>query len=211
MLPHYLSVAVQDMGYFKAWESWYEHADFSARTMWGVHMYWWGRFGKILEFLGGSTVIATIVGAKHLAEFRQTLHQSGPKRVAHRLRAPVRQIWVWYRRNDILASAGALFAFFSFCATAFAAVWRLVAGHRIDAGIEGAVIEVVLIGLALMAALPLGLIFLLALMSAVSYALDFVVIRPFEVVLRGATKEWLVQATGLLFLAVGIQFDVLTS
>lgn len=47
-----------------AWAEWYRAGPLeSQRMLWGVHIYWWGRIGKLLTVLAGALLLLEILGA----------------------------------------------------------------------------------------------------------------------------------------------------
>ncbi|HEX4811304.1 MAG TPA: hypothetical protein VFV66_00930 [Nonomuraea sp.] len=59
-----------DMGYLDALQRWLSgDPALQDATLYGMSMLWWGRFGKILAFLGGMTVVLDILGPDRIREY----------------------------------------------------------------------------------------------------------------------------------------------
>jgi hypothetical protein len=62
--------------------------------MWGHPIWWWGRVGKVLQFLAAFTIIAEIIGAEQIRTFGHSLHgKLTVKSALKRIRSP----WKWSR------------------------------------------------------------------------------------------------------------------
>lgn len=78
------AVVFADIGYFEAWERWLDHQSLSGETLWGVEIFWWGRIGKVLQLVGGLTVVAEWVGDMRMKEASDLLRRGHLPRVAGR-------------------------------------------------------------------------------------------------------------------------------
>ncbi|MEV4013372.1 hypothetical protein AB0J35_22985 [Nonomuraea angiospora] len=59
-----------DIGYLDALQMWLSgNPALQDATLYGMSMLWWGRFGKILAFLGGMTVVLDILGPDRIREY----------------------------------------------------------------------------------------------------------------------------------------------
>jgi hypothetical protein len=93
-----------DVSLISAWRAWWEGSPMPDLTVWGLRLLWWGRLGKMGEFLGGLTVLLDIIGSERLRAWGRNLRdRQQPARAragklwrnAHRLPfAFVRYMWV---------------------------------------------------------------------------------------------------------------------
>lgn len=58
-----------------AFSLWLSGQNVSDKLLWGVEILWWGRFGKIISFFAGLTLIVEIIGLEKLKAFGDSLHQ----------------------------------------------------------------------------------------------------------------------------------------
>ena len=54
---------------FGAWHLWLSGKPLTGLKLWGVNIIWWGRIGKILEFLAAYAVIVEIAGSVRLQRY----------------------------------------------------------------------------------------------------------------------------------------------
>ena len=63
--------------------------------LWGISIFWWERIGKVMQFLGGSTIIADIIGPEKIRQFGTSLQSTNsPKTLIQFLR----RCFAWYVR-----------------------------------------------------------------------------------------------------------------
>lgn len=48
----------------------------SHSTIWGVSIFWWGRLGKMMQFVGAATIIADIIGPERIRQFGASLQNT---------------------------------------------------------------------------------------------------------------------------------------
>ena len=56
------------------WSLWVSSNVSPNTPLWGVSLLWWGRIGKIIQFVGAALIIAEIIGAERLRSFGSSLH-----------------------------------------------------------------------------------------------------------------------------------------
>jgi hypothetical protein len=65
------------VSFLHAWHLWLQGQPTAPLLLWGHPILWWGRAGKVAEYLGALTAIVDIVGAQRLAAFGESLkHRS---------------------------------------------------------------------------------------------------------------------------------------
>jgi hypothetical protein len=58
-----------------AWREWLAGHDITHLRVFGIEVRWWGRLGKMLEFLGGLTVVIDLLGRERMEGFHTTLRR----------------------------------------------------------------------------------------------------------------------------------------
>lgn len=62
------------MNLIEAWTLWCS-GDLSPDVLlWGLSIFWWGRLGKMMQFVGGATIVADIIGPEKIRGFGSSLH-----------------------------------------------------------------------------------------------------------------------------------------
>lgn len=62
------------MSVVEAWTLWFSGHLSPDLTLWGVSVFWWGRLGKIMQFVGAITIVADIIGPEKIRRFGASLH-----------------------------------------------------------------------------------------------------------------------------------------
>lgn len=82
------------MTLFEAWGDWLGGQLKGDTLIWGVELIWWGRIGKLLQFMGGATIVAEIIGSHRLRGFGNSLHSWFNLNIAGRY---IENSFRWYR------------------------------------------------------------------------------------------------------------------
>ncbi|MCK2215486.1 hypothetical protein MF672_017065 [Actinomadura sp. ATCC 31491] len=62
-----------DISYFEAWSVWFDGRSTIGSELLGLPMIWWGRFGKILSFVSGASVVVDLIGPERLSRYGDRL------------------------------------------------------------------------------------------------------------------------------------------
>jgi len=65
---------MRTLTYLEAWKLWLAGQTVQDSLLWGAKILWWGRLGKVVEFLAATTIIADIIGPERLRKFGNSLH-----------------------------------------------------------------------------------------------------------------------------------------
>lgn len=72
-------------GWLDAWMAWWGGKTLIGTTLWGIPILWWGRIGKLMQFLGGLTVVLDLIGperllaiARRTSELPRSMLSAGP-------------------------------------------------------------------------------------------------------------------------------------
>jgi hypothetical protein len=210
----HIASASNGIGYLDAWKAWAHHQDINSRFLWHIQIYWWGRIGKLLELAGGMTVVATILGPSRLEAAAKALRENDVRKLATKLRADVPSLWRGYVNTIKGPAIQAIFAIVTLFTSLFFV--GLGAFNGVTAGataLGGGLADVAnyssMASLFVVLLPALGLALILIVVVA-GYALDIFVARPLAFGAKTATRESVVQGAGVLLLALGIHFDVLS-
>lgn len=67
---------MNEISIFDAWTLWLSGRLSPNLTLWGVSIFWWGRFGKIMQVVGAVTIVADIVGPEKIRSLGNSLHSA---------------------------------------------------------------------------------------------------------------------------------------
>ncbi len=45
-------------------------------VLWGISIFWWERIGKVMQFLGATTIVADIIGPEKIRKFGTSLQRT---------------------------------------------------------------------------------------------------------------------------------------
>lgn len=213
-MSYITSSATSSIDYLTAWHAWADHQDISMRTLWHIEIFWWGRIGKALELAGGATVIATIIGPTRLNAIAKKLRNNSARRLAAERRSKVPVLWRRYLKTikgtnvQLIANGISLLGLLFF--TVLGILNYGISSKVLFSGYISEMASVTSVIVTLAFVLP-ALVLVPVLAVVVSgYALDYIVARPLAAGVKTATRESVVQGAGLLLLAIGIQFDLLS-
>lgn len=60
---------MNEISIVEAWTRWLSGELSPHVTIWGVSIFWWGRLGKIMQFVGAITIVADIIGPEKIRRF----------------------------------------------------------------------------------------------------------------------------------------------
>jgi hypothetical protein len=195
-----------DVGYFEAWSQWLDHENLAAETLWGVEIFWWGRIGKILQLVGGLTVVAEWIGKERMKQASDLLRKGHIAAVGAKAWQAGKNALVGYLRvlrgaegtgpqlaAQLVTAAISLLTVLAVLIPGFGPTARTLTTY-------------------ILVALTLPLVASILLMTAalLGRGLDLVLVRPLSKLLdKGDLVSWTVQVGGVLLLVAGIHFDLL--
>jgi hypothetical protein len=219
-----------DVSLLEAWSHWRAGQPTSDLELWGHSMLFWGRLGKLLQFVGALTVIAELIGVDRLQRLGASWH--GPDtpvtRAQRRLRARIQSV------KDKLSSltVGAIALLFGLAIVVGNSLYAVLAWRAFreqgfkalisqewvleliqpfwpkGALVYGSPVLIPLTAWLCVYALPmLGLAFL----NVLGRVADQCVIRPVAWTLDRSALGALVKVMSLVLLLVGTHFDLLAS
>jgi hypothetical protein len=179
-------VVFADVGYFEAWSRWMDHETLAGETLWGVEIFWWGRIGKILQLVGGLTVVAEWIGNERMEQASELLRKGQIAAVASK---------AWQAGNNALLGYGRLLRGAAGPARQFAtaAISLIVAISGFVPAFSSTAETLFKLVLAALA-LPLLAIMVLMAAALLGRALDLILVRPLSYLLgKGDLVSWTVK------------------
>lgn len=65
---------MNEIGVVEAWSLWLSGRLSPNTIILGISIFWWGRLGKVMQFVGAVTIIADIIGPEKIRSFGTSLH-----------------------------------------------------------------------------------------------------------------------------------------
>jgi hypothetical protein len=85
---------VNEISIVEAWSLWLSGRLSPNVMILGVSIFWWGRLGKVMQFVGAATIIADIIGPERIRHFGSSLHGAITARVLLRF---LKDCFDWYQ------------------------------------------------------------------------------------------------------------------
>lgn len=216
-------IRMNEIALIDAWKAWLENSLSLDVQVWGVSILWWGRLGKLAQFLGALTIIADIIGPARLRSFGKSLHKVATLQGAvHILIDSWQWISLWNRYMTAEfgspeareASAGmeahksntpgsllmlviiaiTIWEFYNL----WDGWWLFLPGFLAGAAISSI-------------AVPIILIITSALLTILLVGIDTVLIEPLAWILERETVDKLIKIVSAILLLFGFHFDLLAS
>jgi hypothetical protein len=191
-----------------AWHEWLLGHDNRHLSVFGIAVFWWGRIGKTLEFLGGLTVVMDLLGRERMEVFHATLRRRRARLFARFRRD--RRIDDETARVSAVSSESAILRGFVIGGMVAMGLF-LVAGNHYAGATGGDMPLPVLVLFVAVAAPTLG-----GVAGFLAYFAGLLLLELFVVMTLGQlkTREGLVSRlkwTGLWIFVVGFSMDMLSS
>jgi hypothetical protein len=191
--------STETVTWLQAWWHWWHPTAGMALgdlILWGYRILWWGRLGKLMEFMAGMLVVVDVVGPTRLKAFGDSMHSWFDTRATFE---KVRRLVAW--RNDSVSNDLKVTGLFCFLIIAIAA--SVISNNGAFAYFA------VGLFLYLFSAVFIALGGLLAFVSG--WLLDSILIEPMAWILRHSDAERWVKALSAILILVGFHFDLLAS
>lgn len=201
---------------FRAWAEWFSGHTTQQCTLWGLQMLWWGRIGKILEFLAAVTILADIIGASRLRMFGRSLHGAFG---IERAKLAFKAVLDWRHRSieyldydSDQVPRGFInnldwLVWFVICAYLFGYIYSRSSGSVIATFIVlffPAIIVQRFIS-------PLVTLLIIVAFTAAGLAIDGLLIEPLAFMLDRPNLARVVKVTSVVLLVAGFHFDLLVA
>ena len=84
-----------EITFSETWKLWLSDNLPADAILWGISIFWWERIGKVMQFLGATTIVADIIGPEKIRKFGTSLQStSSPKTLIEFLK----RCFAWYAR-----------------------------------------------------------------------------------------------------------------
>ena len=191
-------------------------------VLWGISIFWWERIGKVMQFLGASTIIADIIGPEKIRQFGTSLQSTNsPKTLIQFLK----RCFAWYVRifrqtimKEYTKDSGdresikffqlnILNYFICFLLTVFTVV---VAELHIFNWFF--LVEAIFIfGCLLVSIAPLFTVLILVMLALLGLAVNSILLQPLAHLLESPSLDRLLKIASLLLLLLGFFGELLGS
>lgn len=223
-----------NVSWVEAWRLWFSGKPLAAGTdLWGLSFTWWGRIGKILEFMAAYGVIVEIAGPKRLRKYGESLRHLVPKSTIDKTFHSARG-WAWANVKFLLSWPGSeaedraleesmspdridnVNFFTAAILTAPIIIWLgLNEISWLGKGFEKVAVLVVaglfFYPLCLFIVAPLLTYAFLGFLNIAGSTIDIIFFRSIATVLEYKELDEAVKIGSLVILAIGFQFDLLAT
>ena len=84
-----------EITFSETWKLWLSDNLPADAILWGISIFWWERIGKVMQFLGATTIVADIIGPEKIRKFGTSLQSTNsPKTLIQFLK----RCFAWYVR-----------------------------------------------------------------------------------------------------------------
>ena len=211
-----------EITFSETWKLWLSDNLSADAVLWGISIFWWERIGKVMQFLGASTIIADIIGPEKIRQFGTSLQSTNsPKTLIQFLK----RCFAWYVRifrqtimKEYTKDSGdresikffqlnILNYFICFLLTVFTVV---VAELHIFNWFF--LIEVIFIfGCLLVSIAPLFTVLTLVTLALLGLAVNSILLQPLAHLLESPSLDRLLKIASLLLLLLGFFGELLGS
>ena len=82
-----------EITFSETWKLWLSDNLPADAILWGISIFWWERIGKVMQFLGATTIVADIIGPEKIRQFGTSLQSTNsPKTLIQFLK----RCFAWY-------------------------------------------------------------------------------------------------------------------
>ena len=82
-----------EITFSETWKLWLSDNLSADSVLWGISIFWWERIGKVMQFLGATTIVADIIGPEKIRKFGTSLQSTNsPKTLIQFLK----RCFAWY-------------------------------------------------------------------------------------------------------------------
>lgn len=82
-----------EITFSETWKLWLSDNLPADAILWGISIFWWERIGKVMQFLGATTIVADIIGPERIRQFGTSLQSTNsPKTLIQFLK----RCFAWY-------------------------------------------------------------------------------------------------------------------
>lgn len=190
--------------------------------LWGISIFWWERIGKVMQFLGATTIIADIIGPEKIRQFGTSLQSTNsPKTLIQFLK----RCFAWYVAifrqtimKDYTKDSGdrESIRFFQLNILNYSICFLLTVFTVVVAELHifnwFFLVEAILIfGCLLVSIAPLFTVLTLVTLALLGLAVNSILLQPLAHLLEHPSLDRLLKIASLLFLLLGFFGELLGS
>jgi hypothetical protein len=214
---------VNEISIVEAWTLWLSGHLSPNALIWGVSIFWWGRLGKMMQFVAAITIVADIIGPEKIRRFGASLQGAiTPTTLIQFLK----DCFEWYTfifrqtlmkdytNEDIPAKEKASYLQLNLLnyAVCFLLTVLIVLLIQLNATGWNLLIETAIIFACLLVSIgPLVTVCIILTLIFTGLAINSGVIKPLAWVLEHPSLDRFTKIASLLFLLLGFHFELLAS
>lgn len=213
---------MNEISIFTAWKLWLTGDLPSDVMIWGVSIFWWGRIGKIMQFVGAITIVADIIGPERIRDFGASLHTAITRMNLFRF---LEDCFEWYiiifrytlmkdytdespiKKSSRYTRLDAINYFICLLIT----ILVIGLAKLYQTGWIVLIEAVIIFGCLLVSISPLITVCVIVLLIGFELAINFVLIRPLAWALEHPSLDRFTKVMSLLLLLIGFHFELLAS
>ncbi len=212
---------MNNISYFEAWKHWFDGETIGQMKLWGVSIFWWGRIGKLLQFLGGITIIAEIIGVTRLRKFGESLHRIVTMR---KIKMQIKDscyfiisMWKYFvsKKKDEERLMEESFkyksSYLSLVVTLVLMACSIFSLPSDFSWGKKILILLMIFSLLVFFISPIIVLIVILFISFIGFWFDILLIEPFAKLIDNEKSDKLIKLLALILFLIGFQFDLLAS
>ena len=211
-----------EITFSETWKLWLSDNLSADAVLWGISIFWWERIGKVMQFLGATTIVADIIGPEKIRKFGTSLQSTNSPKT---LILFLKRCFAWYARifrqtilKDYTRDSGDresirffqlnfLNYFICFLLTVFTVVVAEL--HILNWFF---LVEAIFIfGCLLVSIAPLFTVLTLVTIALLGLAANSILLQPLAYLLEHPSFDRLLKIASLIFLLLGFFLELLGS
>lgn len=82
-----------EITFSETWKLWLSDNLSADAVLWGISIFWWERIGKVMQFLGATTIVADIIGPEKIRKFGTSLQRTNSPKTPIQF---LKRCFAWY-------------------------------------------------------------------------------------------------------------------
>jgi hypothetical protein len=82
-----------EITFSETWKLWLSDNLSADAILWGISIFWWERIGKVMQFLGATTIVADIIGPEKIRQFGTSLQSTNSSKTLVQF---LKRCFAWY-------------------------------------------------------------------------------------------------------------------
>lgn len=213
---------MDEVSIVEAWALWLAGNLPPNAMLWGISIFWWGRFGKMMQLIGGITIIADIIGPERIRGFGASLQSTITSIV---LIQYLKDCFEWYvvifrqtlmkeyddETTSTESSRPRQLDILNYLISLFLTIFLVLSINPQQAGwvvlIEAAVIFACL----LVSISPIVTVLVIVVLILLGLLINSIFVKPLAWTLENPSLDRLTKIASLFLLLIGFHFELLAS